>query len=341
MKPRWEDVIARVRGLGTHLLERSRLEDLARAPDLAALGEALRGLGFLVEETAATPAALDLAVRRAAAAHVRVLARWCGWRAAILAVVFEDEDRRSLRALLRGAVQGASPEARLAGLIPTPALPERALQTLARESVPGRIAALLVAWGNPYGAALLPLAAAERPDLFRLEVALSRTVARRALAAAGRAGRRSELSGFVRETIDLENLYAALVLAAAESDVAPKDAFVPGGERISIADFEAAIALGGPAEAARTLAGAFADAPLLAAAIRRRAQSPGRLEEECLAARIAALRAAARRRPLSLAPVLLHALRLRAQLLDLRRAVWGLALGAPAATLAQDLVTVP
>lgn len=338
MKPTWEDVIARVRGLGTHLIGRARLEALARAPDLPALGEDLRGLGFLVDEAAATPAALELAVRRAAAAQLVILARWCGRRAAILAVVFEDEDRRSLRAILRGAVQGAPADARLAGVIPTPALPERALESLARQPQAAGVAALLVAWGNPYGAALLPLAGAERPDLFRLEVALSRAFAARARAAARRVGRKSELGAYVQETIDLENVYAALVLASEEPDIAPRDAFVPGGRRVTIVTFETAIARGTPGDTARALAAGFADSPL-AAVLRRRAETPDTIEEDVLRARIGALRAAARRRPLGLAPILLHVLRLRAQVLDLRRAIWGVALAAPAAALARDLVT--
>ena len=99
--------------------------------------------------------AFALAVRRKAAARMRLLARWAGGRDAVLAVVFEEEDRRSLRALLRGAVQGARAEERLEDLIPTPLLPERALAELARQARPAAIAALLTAWQNPYGPALL------------------------------------------------------------------------------------------------------------------------------------------------------------------------------------------
>ena len=170
MKARWEDLTARTRGLATHLLAPGQLDGLARAPDFDALSDAFRALGLLVPEGGTvTPEQLELSVRRAAAAKLRTLTRWAGARKALLAVVFEDEDRRSLRAMLRGAVHGASAEQRLGGLIPTPALPERALGELARQPTPGAVAALLAAWGSPYGPALLPDAAAVHPDLLALE----------------------------------------------------------------------------------------------------------------------------------------------------------------------------
>ena len=75
MNPRWEDVNARARGLATHLLRRDVLEALARHPDLAALGAALRTHGYPLEEGEAAPEALELGLRRMAAARLRVLAR--------------------------------------------------------------------------------------------------------------------------------------------------------------------------------------------------------------------------------------------------------------------------
>lgn len=340
MKPTWEDLNARARGLATHLLTRRELDALAQAPDLGALAEGLRRRGFLVseEEAPISSAALDLALRRTAAARLRVLARWCGPRAAVLAVLFEDEDRRSLRALLRGAVQGAPPEQRLPGLVPTPTLPERALGELARQDTPGAVAVLLTAWQSPYGSALLAEAAAAHPDLFKLEVLLGRTFAARALRASRKAGRAGVLADYVRQVIDLENAYTALVLAAAGRDVTPKEAFLPGGRRVSIEVFEVVAAAGDAAEAARRLAAAFQGMPL-AEAFRRYGGDPVKLEDAVLQIEIREQTQAMRRAPLGPATLLAYALRLRAQVRDLRRIIWGVALAAPRAAIVQELVT--
>lgn len=338
MRPRWEDVNARARGLATHLLSRAELETLSRVPDLEALAADLGRLGYPVAEEDVRPAALDLSLRRVAAARLKILTWWCGPRTAVLAVLFEDEDRRSLRAVLRGAVQGVSPEARIAGLVPTRALPERALQELARQSKAGAVAALLVAWRNPYGAALLPEASAEHPDLFKLELQLNRAYAARALRASRRAGRSGLLVDYVREVIDLENAYTAFVLAAEGKDVTPKDAFLPGGERLSLAAFEAAAAAGDVSAAVRTLGASFAGTPL-APVFARHGGEPVQLEDAALRIRIRRLVLAARTEPLGPAPLLAYALRLRAEILDLRRIIWGVALAAPRESLARDLVT--
>ena len=335
MTIRWEDLDARARGLATHLLGRAELQTLAQAPDRAALTDALRGHGYPLDEGAPTAAALELALRRVAAVRLRVLARWSGVRAEALAVVFEDEDRRSLRALLRGAVQGVNADARLAGLIPTPTLPERVLRELAQRDKPAGIAALLTAWGNPYGSALLPAASAAQPDLFRLELIVGRTFAARALRAAGRTG---PLAAHVRETIDVENAFSALGLAVEGKDVTPKDAFLPGGQRVTIAAFEVAAAAADFEQAIRRLAEAFAGTAL-ARAFEGRAGDPASLEAAVLRARVRAQMQAMRLEPLGPAPLLAYALRLRAEMEDLRRIIWGVALGAPRATLAGDLVT--
>ena len=67
----WGDVLARARGLATHLLPRRDLDALVRAPDLATLGAELRRAGFSVNEGERSPAALELAVRRRAARRSR------------------------------------------------------------------------------------------------------------------------------------------------------------------------------------------------------------------------------------------------------------------------------
>jgi len=336
MSRSWGDLNARARGLGTHLLARRELDALAQLPDLAAIGTALRARGYPLEEGASDPATLELAMRRVAAARLRVIARWSGPRVAVLTVLFEDEDRRSLRALLRGAVQRAPAEARLAGLIPTPALPERALAQLAALAAPGEIAALLTAWDNPYGSPLLSFARATEPDLFALENTINRTFAARASRAARGV---SLLAEYAREAIDLENAYAALVLASEGKDVTPKDVMLPGGDRVSITVFEQAASAPDPAAAGRLLATAFAGTSL-APPFAELSRDAGRLEDAVLRARIRRLARASRSAPLGPAPLLAYALRVRAEIVDVQRIVWGRALGVLPAGLASELVSV-
>jgi vacuolar-type H+-ATPase subunit C/Vma6 len=333
---RWEDLDARARGLATHLLAPSALAALAEARGLAAVGDALRGAGYPVQEGERSPEALELAVRRVAAGRFRVLGRWSGPRTRALAILFEDEDRRSLAAVLRGAVQGASAEARLEGLIPTVTLPERALHELARQERPGAIASLLVAWGNPYGSALLPAASAAHPDLLRLELLLNATFAERATRAARGTGL---LAAYVREVIDIENAWTALALASDGRDVAPKEAFLRGGERITLAVFERAARAASVPEAGHELAHGFAGSAL-APPFERHADDPAVLEDAVLRRRIGELVHVMRTEPLSPAPLLAYALRVRAEVVNLRRIIWGVALGTPPTLLADELVTV-
>jgi vacuolar-type H+-ATPase subunit C/Vma6 len=338
VSPHWDDLNARARGLGTRLFTRGQLESAARATDAAALTDAFRRLGLPLpgEHEVAAPAELELAVRRWAAGALRTLARWAGPRVAALAVIYEEEDRKSLRAILRGAVRGAPAETRLSGLIPTPALPERALEELARQPTPAAVAALLTAWRNPYGAVLAAAASVAQPDPFTLDLALDRALAARALAASRRAS--GELVGHVRETIDLTNALTALVLAVAGRDVVFKDHFLPGGERVTIGTFEEAAAAGEPGAAGIRLARAFAPSPL-AEPLRHVTRDLAGIEEELLRVRIRELARRTRRAPLGPAPVLWFALRLRAQVVDLQRVIWGVALCTPRASLATAIVT--
>jgi vacuolar-type H+-ATPase subunit C/Vma6 len=334
---RWEDVNARARGLSTHLLSAAEMQLVSRAPDIPTLAAELRRLGFPLSGEGVPPAAeLELAVRRWASASLATLARWAGGRTTALAIMYEDEDRKSLRAVLRGALCGAPADARLPGLIPTPTLPERALEELARQVSVAAVVTLLQAWNNPYGAALAALARSAEPDLFAIDLALHRTFAARALSAARRGG--PELLAFVRESLDLANAVTAVLLAAAGRDVVSKEVFLPGGIRVSIVTFEEAVAAGGPGVAGVRLARAFAPSPL-AAAFRDLAADPDRLEDELLRLRVHVLQQRGRLSPLGPAPVLWFALRLRACVIDLQRIIWGAALAAPSADHLATLVT--
>lgn len=320
----WGDLVARTRGLGTHLLQVGQLERAARAADFPALGRVLAELDFRVGD-AVTPRELELAVRRSAAARLRTLVRWLNGRGESLAVLLGDEDRRSLRALLRGAVAGVAPEARLAGLIPTPSLPERALQELARQPGPAPMAALLIAWKHPFGQGLAEAAGPGTPDLLRLELALNRAWAARAVTGTRHAPR--SLRNFVAEAIDLQNAATTLLLAGQETELVPEEVFLAGGKRVDLTRFLRAARSGSPAAAALELAPSFG--PALAEVIRRSAGDPARLDDRALGARRRALRAEARLDPIGPAPVLCFLLDLRAQVIALHRIIWDIGLGVP------------
>jgi vacuolar-type H+-ATPase subunit C/Vma6 len=330
----WDDINARTRGLAGHLVTSALLDELAESPDVPAFARSARVAGLIAPETGAQSALeLELALRRAAARQFRIVLRWLDRRAALLRVVIEDEDRRSVRAMIRGAAAAAPAETRLAGLVPTPTLPERLLEELARQPRPRDVAALLAAWQHPFGTAALTGAAGEHPDLFRFELEVDRVFAGRAVE--GARGGAAVLRSFVAETIDYANLQAALMLAGAESEQAPESAFLAGGARMTRERFLHAVAAG-PASVAERLATAFPTEE--ARIIRRYARDAGALERELLARRIHRLLDLARRDPLGPAPVLRYFLRLRAQAMNLRLLLWGAALGAPAVARRERLV---
>ena len=208
----WSDVVARARGLSGRLLGEQMLHSLAQSRDLTACSALLAGAGVIPAPLErAAPMAIELGVRRNAAWSLRLIGRWAGARAPLLAPLFEDEDRRSIRSVLRGAASGSSAEFRLAGLIPTPALPERALMELSRRGDVAAVTAQLVVLDNPYGAALTEEASRQHPDLLRLEAALNRAFAARAHAAGARGD--APMREFVGALLDVENLWTALALA--------------------------------------------------------------------------------------------------------------------------------
>jgi len=327
MSATWGDLNARARGLATHLATRPTLEQLAESPSLAALARDCVATGVLpAEPEQPAPFAFELAFRRVAALQLKTLIRWMGPRTEALRFLLEDEDRRSLRALLRGAAAGVAAETRLAGLIPTPSLPERLLTELARQSRCRDAVALLVAWRHPYGPPLLPAVAGDPPDLFKMECELNRTFALRATRGARRGGR--ALRAFVEESIDLENLYGALVIATSELELAPDPAFLPGGRRVRLEDFLAAARTRNAIRAADLLAARFGDSEL-SGLVRRHATAPRALEESLLRHRVQRMREEARRDPLGPAPLLWYLLRLRAQAVSFGLLLWGAALGVP------------
>jgi vacuolar-type H+-ATPase subunit C/Vma6 len=338
MRAEYAPLDARARGLARHLCTRDELERWAESADPPALARALQASGRVAAPLPATPTAADIdeAVRRTAAAALATLARWAGADNPLLEAFHAEQDRRSLRALLRGAAEAAPPGVRLAALLPTPRLSAAQLADLARARSPREAALRLLVYGDPHAPALVALTATPRVDLLEVELALARVLAERWQRAAARGD--AALREALRTRIDLANAQAALELAASAGEFAAPALFIAGGRDLGRDAFVAASRAGSAAGAAAALARAFAGtslAPLFVPAPASQAQ----LEAAALVQRMAALRRRGRVEPLGSAPAQLYLARLDAHGRDLRRIAWGIELGVPAAALREGLVT--
>ncbi len=312
------------------------LERLARASDLHALQRELSGLGYLITDAAATPSAMEKAVRRRAANQMRLLHRWCGeHRRPTLAVVFEDEDRRSIQAILRGAERGTGSEARLWGLVPTIALPERALQSLASQPTTADVVRLLVLWQHPLGSPLVGAASGPHPSLFEIEIALQRAFAKRASKLARHGG--EQLVGYVQQLIDVMNAWSAL-LHFVERDPALVDrTYIEGGRRLDRDFFRTLMSLDTWSEVRARLAWELRGSDL-AQVFRSETDELAELETALLRVEISQQRKAFRADPNGPAPILGFALELRAEVRNVTGIIWGVALRAPAALIEASMV---
>ncbi len=333
MTAQWEDVNARCRGLGTHLLGPAEFAGVEAAPEWRALPRLLQAhLGDA--EPPATPRELDAALLRRYGAALAVVERWLGPRRRFLRIVWEDEERRTLRALLRGAAEGASVERRLEGAVPTARLPRRLLHRLAESRTTADGIALAAGAGVPLAVAVAQVKVGPgAAGMLELEQALSRAWAIRAVAGAKGGGRR--LRAWVAEAIDAENLLALSVAGSWTGELPAAEAWLPGGRWLVEERFT-------------EIAGAADDSArddLLRKAVRRgplrsaldAAASPADLERRILERRTAAAGARARREPLGPWPTFSFLLRARLELERVRRASWALAFGAgvPAAERAE------
>ena len=318
----WIEVAARARGLSGQLLTDDQWRELCGVRELGKLAERFAALGCATaapESRPVSPARLELAVRRRAGGRLRLLARWAAPRATRLAPLFADEDRRSLRALVRGAVAGIPADERLATLVPTPLLPIRALTQLAHTPDILTIAGLLMAWRHPFASALAEETRRHRPDLFRIDVAIARAFAAHARWAADQADAPMQL--FVERTIDIENVWNAIALAGGPSNVDPAAVFIGGGRLVVVDDLVEAVAGGSLSNALdRRIAGTA-----VAAAV-----APGTRAHEDRAIEVLAneVQRLALRDPLSTAPIIVFALRQRIEVRVLFQLIWGIALGA-------------
>jgi vacuolar-type H+-ATPase subunit C/Vma6 len=320
----WVDVVARARGLSDRLLKPAALAELAHAADLRHLAVALaERRGRPAPESAPSAAEIEDAERRYFGAQIRLLARWAGARAGLLAPLYEEEDFRSIRALLRGAVARTPADDRLSGLIPTPALPLRSLALLANCATPSAMAALLVTWGNPHGPLLLAEASRQQPDLFAMEHALVKGWAARGRRAASRGGRALRI--FVARQVDLANCWSVLLVAEHGYGGPTEALFIDGGDIVTRDAFRLAAGASGRARTAVVLDGLVRRTPLSAAI----GHDAG-VEERVRRALVREQRAIARQDPLGPALIIEYWLRLRGEAAALRRVIWGLVAGAPA-----------
>ncbi len=330
------DINARARGLRTRLLPAHELERVAKAGDLHALERELSSLGYLTGDAAVTPAALERAVRRRASSQMGILHRWCGDpRRGTLAVLFEDEDRRSIQAVLRGAERGIGSEARLSGLVPTITLPERALLALASQPTTADVVRLLVLWRHPLGSPLVGAVSGPRPSLFDIEVALQRAFARRASEHARRGG--PHLVGYVEQVIDVMNAWSVLLHFAERDPSMVELTFVEGGRLLERNTFRRLMSLDTQAEARARLAWELR-ATGIGHVFRPDTGELSELETALLRAEINQQNEAMRADPNGPAPILSYALELRAEVRNLTGIIWGVALRAPSALIQANMV---
>lgn len=335
MRPWWGDVNARARGMAAGLPDAAGLRALAGRRSPASLGRELAAAGLLPGAgPVATAGQVDGAVRRWAAGRLALLERRLGSRRnAAARVILEEEDRRSLRALLRGAAEGARPAARLAGTVPTRRLTAAFLEELARAPDLGGVAAALRRAGHPAAPILAAAGGGAVPDLFRLEIALDRLFAARAVEGARGAG--PDLEAFVAESVDVANAWSAIALSSTPGDVTAGEVFIEGGSSLPEGVVARAMASEAPTEAARVLADSFAGGPL--EALFAGPSGSAAWERRSLELRIARWSRRALLAPLGPAPFLAFTLRLRAVVVDVSRLAWAAALGAPASTAVRGL----
>jgi vacuolar-type H+-ATPase subunit C/Vma6 len=332
-------LVARARGVGTRLLSRQALESLAEAEDVTALARGLTRLGAAIDPIGERPDVMSIeqAAARTAARHLQTLRRWQERSPGVLDVFAADQDRRNLRALVRGAAHGVPAAARLDGLLPTPLLPARALTALASQSSPADVVRQLVLLNHPDAVRLLPHVQQAQPDLFAVDLALLRGFRSQATASA-RAD--TTLRDFVNEIVDLGNVQLAVLVAGGPRDVDAADAYVEGGRWLPRDAFLAAARAVSPPAALSILSASLAGSPL-AASLPAIAGDLAQLDRTFLSDRMAKLTDVARIDPLGTAPILLVLLRLAAQSRDLRTLAWGAALGTPPLVRRAHLVTPP
>jgi vacuolar-type H+-ATPase subunit C/Vma6 len=304
-------IAARARGLTTTIASADVLASIDRAGDAGELAAALARAELRV----AGPLNADAIDRAASSRIARDLAALGRWSDAIAPLEL-DEDRRSLRALVRGLTSGAPTTSRLRAAIPTARLPAPALAALAALPTVEELTRALARLPHPLASAL---DRARSPvDPLDIELQLMRRFVELAHSRDG------ALRTYLAQLIDAENAGAALLLAARGAGIDVDRAFVAGGSRISRDLFAAASADSIDAARAR-LAVALARTPLAAALFQ---PAPAALEDAALAWQLQTQARLRRTEPLGLAAAIHAVLLRRNEARHLRRAAWRVAMGA-------------
>jgi len=327
--PALGDVVARARGLVRHLLPESALVSLARSSGAGALADALAREGYprVSEEPAQPLSAIEVveaAIERETARRLGVIARWLGPRRALFVGVFEEEERRVLRILLRRVASGTMATGPRPSTALLTSLGRRSREALAGVADVPAFVRVLARAGSPHAPPLIAALRAGESRLVDLEAALDRNFTWRAHAAARRAG--GDLLAWVEQSIDLENVWAAL-----QADDAH---FLEGGARLSRDAFETVARKPGGSERRADIARVFATDPLGEIFADERVPQAA-LEGRSRLVRRRGLERTARRDPLGPAALLELVMRLREEPARLRRIAWAVAQGVSEAAHAE------
>ena len=308
------ELVARARGLAGRLLSEELLVDVERARDVRSLAAALRGAGI----TTISAPAVDATVRRTLANELALLVRWTGERNGrrdTLAVIELDEDRRSLRGILRGLAAGVAPDSRLEGAIATSHLPERALTQLATAATIADLQRRLARLDHPFSRALIVEPGAI--DLVAGELALAR-----AFAAATASTRETAARIYIAQLIDIENVAAITAFRSRGRALHVDRLFLAGGQRLAR---DQLIAMAKADAWREQLARTFARTPIASAIF-----APAALEDAALTWQLTTQARLRRSDPHGLAAVLHFVLCRRREAERLRRAAWRVAFGGAA-----------
>jgi vacuolar-type H+-ATPase subunit C/Vma6 len=331
-------LVARAKGLASRLVPRQTLETLAAVDKLDAFVQSVTRLGMAIEPIgdSADVFFVEQAIARTASRHLWTLYRWQESAPGVLDVFAAHQDRRSLRALLRGAAAGAPPEVRVRGLVPTPLLPVRSLTELARQPSPSAVVQQLFLLAHPDAPRLLPLVQTSHINLLAIDTTLLAGFADGARRVASRAD--EPLREFVGMLIDAGNAENALLIAGEPVDVDRSTLFVLGGRWLSLDAFLAVARAASLQHAVAALTGAIGRSPL-ALPIPGIATDLADVDRAFVVAILRWLARASRLDPLSSAPLLRLLLLVEAQSRDLRALAWGATLGTPPSLRMQQLVT--
>jgi len=134
------------------------------------------------------------------------------------------------------------------------------------------------------------------------------------------------MADFVAGSIDAWNIVHALLLAEAGTEREIPDLFVHGGSALALEGFLHCAATGARRASFQALRGILRGT-MYEPAFHEPVPTPGEMEERILDARVTLLRRRRREAPVSAVPVLLFVLRLRREVVGLRRMVWSASMG--------------